>query len=230
MSEQRQEPEPRIVVEVNGPYRVEGNVRVIRTAVVKTERGEPVAWEDGPEFKRKKTASLCRCGRSSNKPFCDSTHETWAFNGTETAHRGAIADRRVEYPGQDVVLYDDISICSRHGYCNTVSTGVWAMVSDPDPAVREEALAMIRRCPSGRIAYSVPPDPDPVEAEAEPTIGIEPNASIVVRGAIPVVSEDGTPYEVRARQVLCRCGHSRNKPFCDGSHETHLFHDPAMPS
>jgi CDGSH-type Zn-finger protein len=51
----------------------------------------------------------------------------------------------------------------------------------------------------------------------------------VVRGSIPVVSEDGTPYEVRARQVLCRCGHSGNKPFCDGSHATHLFHDPAMP-
>ena len=224
------EPTPRIVVETNGPYRVEGDVRIIRTAVVKTELGEPVSWEDGPEFKRKNTALLCRCGRSSNKPFCDSTHEQWAFDGTEVADRGEIADRRVTHPGQEVLLYDDLSICSRHGFCKTVSREVWEMISDPDPAVREEAKAMTSRCPSGRIAYAIPPDPDPVEEGVEPVIGIEPNASIVVRGSIPVVSEDGTPYEVRARQVLCRCGHSRNKPFCDGSHAAHLFHDRAMPT
>jgi CDGSH-type Zn-finger protein len=230
MSEPETEPTPRIVVETNGPYRVEGNVRIIRTAVVKTERGEPVAWEDGPEFKRKKTARLCRCGRSSTKPYCDGTHETWDFDGTEVAHRGPIADRRVPWEGKEVVLYDDLSICSRHGFCKTVSREVWEMIADPDPEVREEAKRMISRCPSGRLAYAIPPDPETVEAEVEPVVGIEPNASIVIRGSIPVVSEDGTPYEVRARQVLCRCGHSRNKPFCDGSHVAHLFHDRAMPS
>jgi CDGSH-type Zn-finger protein len=44
-----------------------------------------------------------------------------------------------------------------------------------------------------------------------------------------VVSEDGTPYEVRNRQTVCRCGQSRNKPFCDGSHKENGFEDPAMP-
>jgi hypothetical protein len=39
-----------------------------------------------------------------------------------------------------------------------------------------------------------------------------------VRGGIPVVSADGKPYTVRNRLTLCRCGKSRNKPFCDGSH------------
>ena len=223
------EPQPRIVVETNGPYRVEGDVRIVRTVVHKTERGEPHAWEDGPEFKRRKTVTLCRCGRSSRKPFCDSTHETWDFDGTERADRGPIAERVDEWDGADVLLYDDLSLCSHHGFCKTVSRGVWDMISDEDPAVREEALAMIRRCPSGRLAYAVKPDPEPVEEEVEPSIGIEPNASIVVRGNIPVVSEDGTPYEVRARQVLCRCGRSRNKPFCDGTHERVLFFDPAMP-
>jgi CDGSH-type Zn-finger protein len=36
---------------------------------------------------------------------------------------------------------------------------------------------------------------------------------------VRVVAADGTPYEVRNRVTLCRCGNSRNKPFCDGSHE-----------
>jgi hypothetical protein len=44
-----------------------------------------------------------------------------------------------------------------------------------------------------------------------------------LRGGIPVVSADGTPYEVRNRQTLCRCGGSANKPFCDGTHITIKF-------
>jgi CDGSH-type Zn-finger protein len=41
---------------------------------------------------------------------------------------------------------------------------------------------------------------------------------IWVRGGIPVLSADGTTYEIRNRLTLCRCGRSANKPFCDGAH------------
>jgi CDGSH-type Zn-finger protein len=99
-----------------------------------------------------------------------------------------------------------------------------------DPDVRAELMAMVGRCPSGRLAYAVLPDPEPMEEAFEPSIGVEPNGPYRVRGGIPVVSEDGSPYEVRNRQTLCRCGRSRNKPFCDGSHERVLFTDAAMPS
>jgi CDGSH-type Zn-finger protein len=61
-------------------------------------------------------------------------------------------------------------------------------------------------------------------------IGVEPFGPYLARGGIPVVSEDGTPYEVRNRQTLCRCGYSRNKPFCDGSHKDRGFADPADPN
>ena len=46
-----------------------------------------------------------------------------------------------------------------------------------------------------------------------------------VRGGVPVVSADGTPYEIRNRVTLCRCGASQNKPFCDGSHASIGFTD-----
>ena len=39
-----------------------------------------------------------------------------------------------------------------------------------------------------------------------------------VRGGVEVLSGDGDAYEVRNRVTLCRCGESRNKPFCDASH------------
>jgi CDGSH-type Zn-finger protein len=223
--------EPRIVVRANGPYRVEGGVPLLRTAIVKTEHGEPVAWDEGPEYATGPTYELCRCGNSSTKPFCDSTHERIAFDGTETADRGPIAGRRSAWEGEaGMVLYDDITLCTHAGFCRNRFTGVWEMLEEAgDADVRDEFTGMVSRCPSGRLAYAVEPDPEPVEPSFEPSIGVEPNASLWIRGGVPVVSEDGTPYEVRNRQTLCRCGHSSNKPFCDGSHVNVGFDDPAMP-
>jgi CDGSH-type Zn-finger protein len=48
-------------------------------------------------------------------------------------------------------------------------------------------------------------------------ISAEPNGPLLVRGPIQIVQPDGTTEEV-PRAAFCRCGHSGNKPFCDGSH------------
>jgi CDGSH-type Zn-finger protein len=51
---------------------------------------------------------------------------------------------------------------------------------------------------------------------------VNPQAGVVgpimVRGGITIEGADGTVYEKRNRVTLCRCGKSKNKPFCDGSH------------
>ncbi|WP_298253461.1 CDGSH iron-sulfur domain-containing protein [Bradyrhizobium sp.] len=44
-----------------------------------------------------------------------------------------------------------------------------------------------------------------------------------LRGGIAVISADGFEYEVRNRVTLCRCGASKNKPFCDGTHASIKF-------
>jgi CDGSH-type Zn-finger protein len=54
-------------------------------------------------------------------------------------------------------------------------------------------------------------------------IAVIPNGPLWVLGGIPIEAPDGFVYEVRNRQLLCRCGHSQNKPFCDGTHwRTHF--------
>lgn len=224
--------EPRIVVGKDGPYRVHGPVRVVRTAIVETEYGEPVEWDEGPAFQTPSSEmELCRCGRSSRKPFCDATHEREPFDGTEEADRGPSAERRRVYEGDGVVMTDDRDFCTHAGFCGDRFTTVWVMIHQTsDPEVRARLMDMVRKCPSGRLAYSVPPNDRDEEPEyVPPSIGIEPNGPIWVRGGIPIESEDGTPYEVRNRMTLCRCGRSRNKPFCDGSHKRVGFEDPAIP-
>lgn len=60
-----------ITVRDNGPYRIEGPVKVIDA--------------EGNEFEHKESFSLCRCGQSSNKPFCDGTHAKVGFSDTSRA-------------------------------------------------------------------------------------------------------------------------------------------------
>jgi CDGSH-type Zn-finger protein len=218
-------PEPRIVVRANGPYHVEGPVRLVRTAIVRTERGEPVRWDEGPEFAVPEGYDLCRCGGSATKPLCDRACETNGFDGRETADRGPIAARRSPWRGAGVVLWDDRTLCTHAGFCTALRETAWGLADRADdPAARADLDGIIAECPSGRLELAEADDPETVlEPAFEPSIGVEPDASYWVRGGIPVVSADGVPYEVRNRQTLCRCGHSANKPFCDGTHRRNGF-------
>lgn len=59
------------------------------------------------------------------------------------------------------------------------------------------------------------------------TLKIGNNGSIRVEGEFEIVDAQGKPYGLNGRTVvsLCRCGLSKNKPFCDGAHKGHYEHD-----
>jgi len=52
-------------------------------------------------------------------------------------------------------------------------------------------------------------------------IQIRDNGPILVRGPMTVTDATGKAYDLEGKEsvALCRCGHSKNKPFCDGSHK-----------
>ena len=54
---------------------------------------------------------------------------------------------------------------------------------------------------------------------------IRDNGSISVEGDFEIVDQQGRPFGLagRTKASLCRCGHSENKPFCDGHHKTAGF-------
>ena len=55
----------------------------------------------------------------------------------------------------------------------------------------------------------------------EITIRTRENGPLLVTGPIKLVDHLGNVYDVSGKEnvALCRCGHSTNKPFCDGSHK-----------
>lgn len=65
----------RIVVRLNGPYLVQGDVRLVRKTQVVSEHGEPLTWKKEATLETKRRYALCRCGLSKNKPMCDGTRD-----------------------------------------------------------------------------------------------------------------------------------------------------------
>lgn len=216
---------PRITIRRDGPYEVLG-VALVRTAQVETEYGEPVDWEADVPVKASRAYDLCRCGRSRRKPFCDSSHEAEPWDSAEVADRSPRSSRADVFPGVGVVMTDDRSLCTQAGYCGDRFRKVWDMIDDTaDPAIRERLQRMVSLCPSGRLEHTYAPGSPPVEPAFQPLIAAVRDGPLWVRGGIAIESEDGTPWEVRNRVTLCRCGQSRNKPFCDGTHKEIGFRD-----
>ena len=61
-------------------------------------------------------------------------------------------------------------------------------------------------------------------------ITVNTNGSIRIEGDFEIVDPQGAPFGLAGRTTvsLCRCGHSANKPFCDGSHKTSGFTDTVI--
>ncbi|MBK1866373.1 CDGSH iron-sulfur domain-containing protein [Aestuariivirga sp. YIM B02566] len=99
------------------------------------------------------------------------------------------------------------------------------------PNVRVDFIRQVGNCPAGRLVAWDKKTGKPVEPDLPVSIGLveDPeqrcSGPLWLRGGIEVVAADGGKYELRNRVTLCRCGESKNKPFCDGSHAAIKFRD-----
>jgi CDGSH-type Zn-finger protein/uncharacterized Fe-S cluster protein YjdI len=122
-------------------------------------------WEDGPlAFHAElsvgvdaahRRATLCRCGMSKNKPYCDHSHVAAEFRATG------------------------------------------------EPESRESEALAVRNG-----ALKVTP---------------QTNGPLMVEGALEICAASGRTVSRETKVWLCRCGHSQDKPFCDGSHKAAGF-------
>ena len=104
------------------------------------------------------------------------------------------------------------------------------------PSAASVVAHQASHCPSGRLlARDKLAGGEPVEIDTHPSIVFvadpqqDASGPIWVRGGVLITGADGADYEQRNRVTLCRCGESKNKPFCDGTH-AHIGFKAKAPS
>jgi uncharacterized Fe-S cluster protein YjdI len=152
------------------------------------------------------------------------------FDGTESADTRLTAARARAFPGGTrIVVKKDGALCTSSGFCGLRNAGMSQLVAATDDStIRSLVIAMVERCPSGSLTYSIEAGEPDIEPDLPPqvaiTIEITDEGPIAgplwVTGGIPIERADGQPFESRNRVTLCNCGHSRAKPLCDGTHRT----------
>ncbi len=213
-----------IKVRKDGPYIVLGAIPLLELTVVNDVDDYPYGYHVSKRYPLKKAYSLCRCGQSKDKPFCDGAHAKVHFNGTETATQAPYRSRAEELDGPTLVLRDVRDLCAHVGMCERAGGTQKLTLRSDDPQARHIAIEEAANCNSGRLVVVDKGTRKPIEPELGPSIAAveEPlrgyRGTLWVRGGIPVVAANGTMYEIRNRVALCRCGRSSNRPFCDGSH------------
>lgn len=167
----------------------------------------------------KETMFLCRCGASANKPFCDGSHAKIGFSSARL--EGRSENKLESYKGKRISIHDNRSICAHAGFCTDNLAAVFRMRQEPwidaDAADVEEIIATIQMCPSGALSYSVE-DGENNQQYHQAEIRIAPNGPYLVNGGPDLVDANWGEGASKSRYSLCRCGASKNKPFCDGSH------------
>ena len=173
---------------------------------------------DGTQADPKPLIALCRCGFSKNKPYCDGSHKDAGFDGSSTDV--AKHDRVYTYEGKDVTVYYNKLLCSHAGECGSHALAIfnpnqkpWVQ---PDAGTLDQIKDVIASCPSGALRYSTTGDPIEITTD-DVAITTEPNGPYHVTN-IPAQADYWAIGQSEKKYVLCRCGLSKNKPFCDGTH------------
>lgn len=149
-------------------------------------------------------------------------------------------DEERKRPGVERVYRNDAiavswepKLCIHAGYCFRGLPEVFQPQERPwvkvDAATADKIAEVVMTCPTGALHFERldggPQEPQPAETTINPRL----NGPLYVRGHVRIVGPGGQLIREDTRLALCRCGHSANKPFCDGSHRRVGFRSAKQP-
>ena len=167
----------------------------------------------------KPVMAICRCGHSNNKPFCDAEHRKIGFSDKNTADKSI--DRETSYVGKQITIHDNRAACAHVGYCTDELARCFRHKENPwiHPDAEDVAkiVNIIKKCPSGALSYSID-NLKHVHFSDQPAIRLIADGPLAVSGNVELLEQSFSHGVSTEHYTLCRCGASKNKPFCDGSH------------
>ena len=203
---------PTIEIKKHGPYKV-SRLKNLRYSTDKTLNSNEVIH-------------LCKCGGSKSMPYCDGTHLKAGLSDEKEPDR--VPDKLDTYKGRNISIHNNDGVCAHRGHCTGNLPSVFKSKGepwiDPDAASADEIARVIEMCPSGALSYTR----DGIlhkDQEREPGITVLKDGPYEVVGEPELIDPYGSKPESKEHYTLCRCGHSKNKPFCDGQHQKIRFRD-----
>ena len=134
---------------------------------------------------------------------------------------------RTPFDGAKIRVVYDATLCIHAAECGRSAGPLfeggrdpWC---DPDQVEVQEVVEIISRCPTGALTFERKDGGEAEAAADDNYVVVSPNGPLYVRGDLSL--EGQGDQGVPTRVALCRCGASKNKPFCDNSHQEAGFKD-----
>ncbi len=87
----------------------------------------------------------------------------------------------------------------------------------PGNSSADSVAEVIMKCPTGALRFERNDGGSPEAPPSKNSLRIEEDGPLYLHGNLNVEGIDGNSFS-ETRAAFCRCGHSQNKPFCDGAH------------
>lgn len=135
---------------------------------------------------------------------------------------------RMHYTNGEVTVVWQPHLCTHSTACLNGLPQVFDLGRRPwvtiDGASTQAIRDQVARCPSGALtAVMNAKAPDAPAAATEVKVEVVANGPLLVYGYLTIRGADGAQTQKRQVTAFCHCGHSKNRPFCDGSHVTAGF-------
>lgn len=132
-----------------------------------------------------------------------------------------------KYSNGDVTVVWKNSLCIHSAMCIKGLPGVFNLEAHPwinmNGASTDEIIAQVNKCPSGALSYYRNDEMVEPTVEAETIVEAAANGPLLVYGNVRIKDAAGNQVVKHKVTAFCRCGHSQNKPFCDGAHKAAGF-------
>ncbi|MFO1205802.1 MAG: CDGSH iron-sulfur domain-containing protein [Burkholderiales bacterium] len=133
------------------------------------------------------------------------------------------------YAGEAVDVTWDQRLCIHIGECGGAKGELFVTGREPwcrpDVTSVAEVAEVCERCPSGALVYEAKDGAVTEQPAACNTVHVTYRGPLFVRGDLGIEGGPADMPGTRFRAALCRCGASKNKPFCDNSHVAAGFDD-----
>lgn len=136
-------------------------------------------------------------------------------------------EKTIRYSNDDLTVLWKPHLCIHSKHCWKELGEVFKPQERPwvdmKGADSQRIREQVNACPSGALSVQKSETDPSIPPPHTPLVEVTPNGPLLVHGNIVIKDAEGKETEREKITALCRCGHSANKPYCDGNHSKKGF-------